>query len=53
MAQFTGAQKKAYALALIKEECEKRGLDFDDEEIAEAIEAIIALSKTVNYKSKR
>lgn len=49
---FSGAEKKAYATTLIKEWCMGAGIPYTEEQISEAIEGCVSLSKLVNSRDK-
>lgn len=49
---FSGAEKKAYATTLIKQWCMSANVPYTDEQISEAIEGCVNLSKLVNQRQK-
>ena len=49
---FTGEEKKAYAMTLVKEYCIDNGIKINVDEISNNIENIITLSKIVNAKKQ-
>lgn len=49
---FNGEEKKAYATTLIKDWCISANVDYTDEQINDAIENIISVSKKVNQRDK-
>ena len=49
---YTGAEKKQYALTWINQKCIEAGIEFDETQVSELIEQFVALSLKVNARHK-
>ena len=47
---FSGEEKKAYAMTLVKEYCIQNNIEINNDEISNSIENLISISKIVNAK---
>ena len=49
---FTGKEKKEYAMTLVKQCCIECGIPINDEEISNNIEDVISISKSINFREQ-
>ena len=49
---FNGEEKKEFVMVKVNQYALKHGIKFDEKEVSDKVEELIALSKNVNFKSE-